>query len=103
MLSLLPLLFHGTPVLGYLGGFDPEKSFWLMQKYRVRNSFLFPTALKMMTKTVPQPTKGYELSLRSIMSAGESVGEAAFEWSHEEIAVTVNEKFGPTEINYVVG
>ena len=101
--ALLPSLYHGTPVLGYLGRFDPEKSFWLMQKYRVRNSFLFPTALKMMMKTVPQPRKLHELSLRSIMSAGESVGEAVFEWSREALGVTVNEMFGQTEINYIVG
>src|SRR5256714_13049894 len=53
--ALLPSLYHGTPLLGYRGRFDPEKSFWLMQKYGVRNSFLFPYALKMMMKTVPQP------------------------------------------------
>src|SRR5260370_22699769 len=101
--ALLPSLYHGTPVLGYRGRFDPEKSFWLMQKYGVRNSFLFPTALKMMMKTVPQPRKRHELALRSIMSAGESVGEAVFEWSREALGVTVNEMFGQTEINYIVG
>jgi acetyl-CoA synthetase len=101
--ALLPSLYHGTPVLGYRGRFDPEKSFWLMQKYHVRNSFLFPTALKMMMKTVPQPRKLHELSLRSIMSAGESVGEAVFEWSRAALGVTVNEMFGQTEINYIVG
>jgi len=26
-----------------------------MEKYRVRNSFFFPTALKMMMKAVPHP------------------------------------------------
>jgi acetyl-CoA synthetase len=101
--ALLPSLYHGIPLLGYRGRFDPEKSFWLMQKYGVRNAFLFPTALKMMMKTVPQPTKRYELSLRSIMSAGESVGETVFEWSREALGVTVNEMFGQTEINYIVG
>src|SRR6266446_4843589 len=92
--ALLPSLYHGIPLLGYRGRFDPEKSFWLMQKYGVRNAFLFPTALKMMMKTVPQPTKGYELSLRSIMSAGESVGETVFEWSRKALGITVNEMFG---------
>jgi acetyl-CoA synthetase len=101
--ALLPSLYHGTPLLGYRGRFDPEKSFWLMQKYGVRNTFLFPTALKMMMKTVPQPRNRYELSLRSIMSAGESVGETVFEWTREALGVTVNEMFGQTEINYIVG
>ncbi len=101
--ALLPSLFHGSPLLGYRGRFDPEKAFWLMQKYGVRNAFLFPTALKMMMKAVPRPRERYKLSLRSIMSAGESVGDAAFGWSQSALGVTVNEMFGQTEINYIVG
>src|SRR5258706_3396795 len=27
--ALLPSLYHGTPVLGYRGRFDPDRSFWL--------------------------------------------------------------------------
>ncbi len=101
--ALLPSLYHGHPVLGYRGRFDPEKAFWLMEKYGVRNSFLFPTALKMMMKAVPRPKERYKLQLRSIMSAGESVGETVFAWSREALGVTVNEMFGQTEINYIVG
>jgi acetyl-CoA synthetase len=101
--ALLPSLYHGFPLLGYRGRFEPEKAFWLMQKYGVRNTFLFPTALKMMMKAVPQPRERYTLSLRSIMSAGESVGDVVFNWSREALGVTVNEMFGQTEINYIVG
>jgi acetyl-CoA synthetase len=101
--ALLPTLYHGLPLLGYRGRFDPEKAFWLMEKYRVRNTFLFPTALKMMMKAVREPRKRYDLRLRSIMSAGESVGETVFNWSREALGVTVNEMFGQTEINYIVG
>ena len=101
--ALLPSLYHAIPILGYRGRFDPEKAFWLVQKYDVRNTFLFPTALKMMMKAVPQPRQRYRLSLRSIMSAGESVGETVFGWSREALGVTVNEMFGQTEINYIVG
>jgi len=101
--ALLPSLVHGVPLLGYRGRFDPEKALWLMQKYGVRNTFLFPTALKMMMKAVPRPKERYELSLRSVMSAGESVGETVFAWSREALGVTVNEMFGQTEINYIVG
>jgi acetyl-CoA synthetase len=101
--ALLPSLYHGQPLLGYRGRFDPEKAFWLMAKYGVRNTFLFPTALKMMMKALPRPRERHELALRSIMSAGESVGETVFAWSREALGVTVNEMFGQTEINYIVG
>ena len=101
--ALLPSWAFGQPLLGYRGRFDPEKAFWLMEKYGIRNSFLFPTALKMMMKAVPKPAEKYDLALRSIMSAGETVGEAVCAWTREALGVTVNEMYGQTEINYIVG
>jgi len=101
--ALLPTLYYGYPILGYRGRFDPEKAFYLMQKYAVTNSFLFPTALKMMMKSVARPREKYDLALRSIMSAGEAVGETVFAWSRDALGVTINEMFGQTEINYIVG
>ena len=101
--ALLPSWAFGIPILGYRGKFDAEKAYYLLDKYGVRNSFLFPTALKLMMKAVPEPKKKYDLQLRSIMSAGESVGVTVLEWAREHLGVTINEMFGQTEINYVVG
>jgi acetyl-CoA synthetase len=101
--ALLPSLMFGVPILGYRGRFDAEKAYYLIEKYGVRNSFLFPTALKLMMKAVSSPRNKYSLNLRSIMSAGESVGVTVFEWAKAELGVTINEMFGQTEINYVVG
>ena len=101
--ALLPSMMFGVPILGYRGRFDPEKAYYLIEKYGVRNSFLFPTALKLMMKAVPAPRTKFDFNLRSIMSAGESVGVTVFEWAREHLGVTINEMFGQTEINYVVG
>ena len=101
--ALLPAWMFGIPILGYRGRFDAERAFYLLQKYGVRNSFLFPTALKLMMKAFPSPRSKFDVSLRSVMSAGESVGVTVFEWAREELGVTINEMFGQTEINYVVG
>jgi acetyl-CoA synthetase len=101
--ALLPSMMFGVPILGYRGRFDAEKAYYLIEKYGVRNSFLFPTALKLMMKAVPEPKKKYDFDLRSVMSAGESVGVTVFEWAKEHLGVTINEMFGQTEINYVVG
>jgi len=101
--ALLPTWHFGLPVLGYRGKFDAEKAYYLLQKYGIRNSFLFPTALKLMMKAYPEPKKKFSLKLRSVMSAGESVGTTVLEWSREHLGVTINEMFGQTEINYVVG
>ncbi len=101
--ALLPSWYFGVPILGYRGRFDAEKAYYLLEKYGIRNSFLFPTALKLMMKAVPSPSSRFDLSLRSIMSAGESVGVTVLEWAKENLGVTINEMFGQTEINYVVG
>ena len=101
--ALLPSWYFGLPVLGYRGKFDAEKAYGLIEKYGIRNSFLFPTALKLMMKAVPEPRTRFKLALRSIMSAGESVGVTVIDWAREQLGVTINEMFGQTEINYVVG
>jgi len=101
--ALLPSWLFGIPILGYRGRFDAEKAYHLIEKYGIRNSFLFPTALKLMMKAVPEPRRKFSLGLRSVMSAGESVGVTVFEWAKEHLGVTINEMFGQTEINYVVG
>jgi acetyl-CoA synthetase len=101
--ALLPAWMFGVPILGYRGRFDAERAYYLIEKYGVRNSFLFPTALKLMMKAFPRPREKFQVNLRSIMSAGESVGVTVFEWAKAELGVTINEMFGQTEINYVVG
>ncbi len=101
--ALMPTLYHGRAILGFRGRFDPERAFYLLEKYAVRNAFLVPTALKMMMKAVPKPRERYEVALRSIMSGGEALGPTVLGWAREELGVTVNEIFGQTEINYIVG
>ncbi|MDX1527385.1 MAG: AMP-binding protein, partial [Gammaproteobacteria bacterium] len=101
--GLVPSLYYGVPVLGYDGGkFSAEKAFELLEKYRVRNAFIPPTALKMMMK-VPQAERRYKLNMRSIMSAGEQVGVEVVRWAEQALKVEVNEMWGQTEFNYLVG
>ncbi len=101
--ALLPTLYFGFPIVGTIGRFAPERAFELMQRYGVTNTFLFPTALKMMMKSTDAPRERYALRLRSIMSAGEAVGVTVFDWSRDALGVTINEMFGQTEMNYIVG
>jgi acetyl-CoA synthetase len=101
--ALLPTLFLGQTIIAAPGRFDPIRAFELMEEHKVTSTFLFPTALKMMMKAVPNPREKYDLKLRSIMSAGESVGETVFNWTRDALGVTTNEMFGQTELNYIVG
>lgn len=101
--ALLPTLYFGRTIVGCNGRFSPELAFELMQQHGVTHTFLFPTALKAMMKAFPEPRKQFRLRLQAIMSAGEAVGDAVFGYCRDQLGVTVNEMFGQTEINYVVG
>lgn len=101
---LLPSLHYGIPVVAFRARkFDPERAFYLIQKHGVRNSFIPPAALKMM-REVPNPRKKFpELEMRTIGSGGETLGEAVLRWGIEELGITINEFYGQTEANLVVG
>ncbi len=101
--ALLPAWYYGKPVLGYegQGAFDPERAFQLLAKYGVRNSFIPPTAMKMLMQVPARQIP--DISMQAIMSAGEAVGEQIIEWANETLRVPVNEMWGQTEFNYLVG
>ncbi len=101
--ALLPTLYFGRPIVAWNGRFSPELAFTLMQQHAVTHTFLFPTALKAMMKAYPAPSQQFTLKLQAIMSAGEAVGDAVFGYCQHQLGVTVNEMFGQTEINYIVG
>jgi acetyl-CoA synthetase len=101
--ALFPALHHGrcTFSMEASGPFDPERGLSRMGKYAVRNTFLPPTALKMMRQHDVRPSE--DCRLRTIMSGGEALGEEMLNWVRERFGVTVNEIYGQTECNYVVG
>ena len=101
--ALLPTLYFGRPLVAFKGRFSPELAFTLMEQQGVTHTFLFPTALKAMMKAYPRPRDHFKLNLQGMMSAGEAVGDAVFAYCRDEMGVVVNEMFGQTEINYVVG
>jgi len=101
--ALLPTLYFGRPIVAFNGRFSPELAFSLMAQHGVTHAFLFPTALKAMMKAYPHPRRQFKLKLQAMMSAGEAVGDAVFAYCRDELGVLVNEMFGQTEINYVVG
>ncbi len=100
---LFPSWHHGIPVVAYRAKkFDPEFAFHLMAKHHIRNTFLPPTALKMM-RQVPDGTRNrYPFALRTISSAGETLGEELFAWGQSALQVEINEFYGQTEFNLMV-
>ncbi|MEJ2374144.1 MAG: acyl-CoA synthetase [Pseudolabrys sp.] len=100
---LLPSLHHGVAVVARkVEKFDPEEAFALMANEGVRNAFIPPTALRMM-RAVPSPRGRFDIKLRSVASGGESLGVEALEWGREAFVLTINEFYGQTECNLVLG
>jgi len=100
---LMPSWLHGQPVLAFRSiGFDPEQAYHMMAKHGVRNTLLVPTMLRLM-KQVPNPLERYDVKLRSLISGGETVGEEIIEWTQATLKVRINEVFGQTECNLVLG
>mgnify|MGYP003706036617 CR=1 FL=1 len=98
---LLPGLYYGIPVVARrFAKFDPEAAFDLLARHRVRNTFLPPTALKLMAKAVDRPVHG--VNLRSVGSGGERLGAPMQEWSRTVFGRPVNEFYGQTEVNLVI-
>ncbi|NRB57594.1 MAG: AMP-binding protein [Salinicola sp.] len=99
---LLPSLYHAVPIVAHrMLKFSPEAAFALIERHRVRNLFLPPTALKLMRR-VEHPQRRWRLDVRSVASGGESLGEALLAWGRETFGVTINEFYGQTECNMVL-
>jgi acetyl-CoA synthetase len=100
---LFPSWHHGIPVVAHRARkFDPEEAFHLIAKHKIRNAFLPPTALKLM-RQAPDPKSRYSFSMRSIGSGGETLGEELLDWGKEVMGLTINEFYGQTECNLIVG
>ena len=101
--GLLPSLALGVPVVARkFEKFDASEAWQLIANLKIRNIFIPPTALRML-KTVPNPRASYDINLRTIASAGEALGAETLRWAQSELGLTINEAYGQTECNLVIG
>ncbi|TYC70057.1 AMP-binding protein [Stappia sp. BW2] len=101
--ALFPALSLGVPVVCNASRkFDPEFAFRLLEQQKIRNAFIPPTALKML-RSVENPSKRFNLVWRSVGSAGEALGKETYDWFAAEFGFKVNEFYGQTECNAVLG
>ncbi|WP_253738690.1 acyl-CoA synthetase [Halohasta salina] len=97
-------LHYGATVVAWpREGFDPEAVFEFLARHDVTHSFMPPTALRMLMD-VDDPADRYDLSLEALAAAGEPLTPEILEWAAESFDdVPVNEFYGQTELNLVVG
>ena len=97
---LVPAWYYGMAVLTSEDDFDPAGAFDLMAEHGVTLAFLPPTALKMMRASGAGRS---DLSLRAIFTAGEPLGSEVLDWAGQSLGCRINEGYGQTEANLVVG
>lgn len=99
----MPALSLGVPVVSTAQHrFDPDWAIDPIARHGIRNVFFAPTALKML-RHAARPGERYPVELRSIGAAGEALGAETFEWAREAFGVPVDEFYGQTECNAVLG
>ncbi|POG54291.1 acyl-CoA synthetase [Haloferax marisrubri] len=83
-------------------GFDADRSLALVANQGVTHAFLPPTALSriMSEGSIDE----HDLSAFSVvMCGGEKLPGSVFSWAEERLEVTVNEAYGQTEANALIG
>lgn len=98
--TLLIAWSQGLPVVGTpRRGFDPDWALRLLAGQGIRNVFLPTTALRLMLQCEVPPG----IRLRSLMTGGEAQEEWLLGAVREAFGITMNEAYGQTEADFVVG
>jgi acetyl-CoA synthetase len=88
----------GVPVAVFQrkGGYDPEQTLYVLEKYKVGNMFTTPTALRAMTE-VKDAGSNYDINLRITCSAGEPLNPEVIRWFESQFGIKVFDYYGLTE------
>lgn len=95
--------FYGHAVVAGQAPFTPDWAFGFMAQHGVTHTFLTPTALKRMAQVESPRQRWPGLRLRVIGTGGEPCPGAVLDWADSQLGVPVNEFYGLTEVNHLVG
>lgn len=99
-----PTLALGGTVVSSVrrAGFDAESVLERIGAQAVTHAFLPPTAVRQLRRHT-DPRTSDVASLRVVMCGGESLPSSVAKWAESTLDVTVNESYGQTEANALVG
>lgn len=97
---LIPSLACGVPVVASKSRFSPELAKHIFETVGARNAFLPPTALKQLRASNVKIRSG---AIRTIGAGGEPLGAELQAWSYQNLGLEINEFYGQTEMNLVIG
>lgn len=101
---LVPLAF-GIPVVAFREPrFDTERALELMRVCGVTIGLFPPTVLRLLRQSgLVTPTVAQGLRLRCFVTGAEAVEPELFGWAADALGVTVNNAYGLTEANALIG
>ncbi|MFH5801425.1 acyl-CoA synthetase [Haladaptatus sp. CMAA 1911] len=82
--------------------FDPHRAIDLIERQRVTHAFFPPTALGRIRTNASLDDRDLS-SLDVIMCGGEKLPPSVYRWATRTLGVTVNESYGQTEANGLIG
>lgn len=83
--------------------FDPDQALELVESEAVTHGFLPPTALRRIRTEASLEDRAPAPSLSVVMCGGEKLPPSVFRWAEDFLNVTVNESYGQTEANGLIG
>jgi acetyl-CoA synthetase len=90
---------HGAPIAVFArkGGYDPAQTLHVLEKYKVRNLFATPTALRAMAALGDVSSARPDLCLRRAVAGGEPLNPGVISWFTEQFGVPVMDLYGLSE------
>lgn len=104
-LGLLAPLAQSIPVVTFREPkFDPERLLTVLRDCRVTIGLFPPTSLRLLRQSgAVTPAVAAELRLRCLVTGAEAVEPELFGWAADELGVVVNNAYGMTEGNALIG
>ncbi|HEU5311011.1 MAG TPA: AMP-binding protein, partial [Candidatus Eisenbacteria bacterium] len=89
----------GTPIAVFArkGGYDPAQTLYVLEKYKVRNLFATPTALRAMAALGEISDRHPDISLRIACGAGEPLNPEVISWFTRQFGIPVMDYYGLSE------
>ncbi|WP_222912859.1 AMP-binding protein [Natrinema sp. SYSU A 869] len=92
---------RGTAIGCYRGQFDPRAFFETLEEWDVDNAMIPPTALRQ-SRAGGIDLEAYDVDLRVLLSAGESLDEDTVEWCENGLGAPPQDAYGLTEAGMVI-
>jgi acetyl-CoA synthetase len=89
----------GSPIAVFArkGGYDPQHTLYVLEKYKVKNLFATPTALRAMAALGDVSHRYPRVSLRCACAAGEPLNPQVISWFERQFGIPVMDFYGLSE------